>query len=310
MAERTYRIHIAAELSGVRVELIRAWERRYGVLTPQRTPSGYRVYTDRDVALLKRLKQLTEEGVSISDAVKLLPQLQRELSGASEPQPSEVSASSLAAWRAAVLAAAESHDQAHVSAVLDEVLVALPAIKAFDEVLAPLQREVGDHWHEGRLTVVQEHLVSQVVRARMVSLLQVGPERESGQHAVLACFPEEEHEIGLMGAALRLRRAGFRVTLLGQRVPAAELGRLVAQLRPTLVGLSAVVDPGAAGFAATVAAVLQALPRDIPVWVGGAAALAHREACEQLGARVFTSQEDWRAFTAGPAVTEEEPPEP
>ena len=75
MAERTYRIHIAAEFSGVRVELIRAWERRYGVLSPQRTPSGYRVYTDRDVALLRRLKQLTEEGVSISEAAKMLPQL-------------------------------------------------------------------------------------------------------------------------------------------------------------------------------------------------------------------------------------------
>jgi DNA-binding transcriptional MerR regulator len=62
MPDRTYRIHIAAELSGVRVELIRAWERRYGFPHPQRTPSGYRVYTQQDVALLKRLKQLTEEG--------------------------------------------------------------------------------------------------------------------------------------------------------------------------------------------------------------------------------------------------------
>ena len=79
MPERTYRIHIASELSGVRVELIRAWERRYGFPRPQRTPSGYRVYTQRDVALLKRLKQLTEEGVAISEAVKMLPHLQLKL---------------------------------------------------------------------------------------------------------------------------------------------------------------------------------------------------------------------------------------
>ncbi|MFY0563924.1 MerR family transcriptional regulator [Archangium lansingense] len=89
MAERTYRIHVAAELSGVRVELIRAWERRYGVLTPRRTPSGYRVYTDRDVALLRRLKQLTEEGVSISEAATMLPQLQAELEDGAARSPSQ-----------------------------------------------------------------------------------------------------------------------------------------------------------------------------------------------------------------------------
>lgn len=297
MAERTYRIHVAAELSGVRVELIRAWERRYGVLTPQRTPSGYRVYTDRDVALLKRLKQLTEEGVSISEAVKLLPELQQELAQHTEPQAVEVSTSSVESWREAVLRAAESHDQARVSAVLDEVLAALPPLKAFDEVLAPLQREVGERWHAGQLTVVQEHLVSQVVRARMVSLLHAAPGNESARHAVLACFPEEEHEIGLHGVALRLRHAGARVTLLGQRVPAVDLARLVAALRPDVVGLSAVTDPGAS-FEEAAARVLQALPKDVPTWVGGAAALAHRETCERQGARVFASEQDWPALAS------------
>lgn len=298
MAERTYRIHVAAELSGVREELIRAWERRYGVPRPERTPSGYRVYTDRDVALLKRLKQLTEEGVSISEAVKLLPQLQQELAAGAEPPVGEVSASSLERWRAEMFDAAERYAQTRASAVLDEVLGALPPLKAFTEVLAPVQREVGERWHEGRLSVAQEHLVSQVVRARLVSLLHVAPENESARHAVLACLPEEEHEIGLMGAALRLRHAGYRVTLLGQRVPAADLGKLVAELRPQLVGLSAVVDPGAAAFEEALARELQALPREVPVWMGGPAAQAHRELCERLGTRVVASEADWRLLLA------------
>jgi methanogenic corrinoid protein MtbC1 len=254
------------------------------------------VYTDQDVALLKRLKRLTEEGVSISDAVKLIPQLQQELSREGVPRVEEVSASSLEGWKAAVLSAAESHDQARVSAVLDEVLAALPPLKAFAEVLAPLQCEVGERWHEGRLTVVQEHLVSQVVRARLVSLLHAAPDNEGARHAVLACFPEEEHEIGLMGAALRLRHLGLHVTLLGQRVPAADLGKLVADLRPGLVGLSAVVDPGEAVFEETLAKVLQALPPGVPVWVGGPAARIHSELCAKLGARVFMGEDDWQAL--------------
>ena len=290
-----YRIHIAAELSGVRVELIRAWERRYGVLAPERTPAGYRVYTDRDVALLKRLKALTDEGVSISEAAKLLPQLRAEMDAAPLPAPpgaEEPSGSQPEAWRAAVMAAAEAYDQPRVARVLDEVLAALPPLKAFEDVLVPVQREVGDRWHAGTLTVAQEHLVTQVVRERLVSLLHGSP-RGGRRHAVLACFPEEEHEIGLLGVALRLRHAGMRVTLLGQRVPADGLGETVARAKPDVVGLSAVMNRGATVFEDVLTRIREALPKGMPVWVGGPAAQAHADVCERLGVRLFAHEDDW-----------------
>jgi DNA-binding transcriptional MerR regulator/methylmalonyl-CoA mutase cobalamin-binding subunit len=292
-AERTYRIHIAAELSGVSVELIRAWERRYGVLRPERTPSGYRAYTDRDIAILKRLKQLTDEGVSISDAAKLLPRIQADLSLAPAAVLPEVAPSAVEGWRAAVLAAAEAYEQTRVSAIIDEVLAALPPLKAFEDVFAPVQREVGERWHAGRFTVAQEHLVSQVVRARLVGLLHASPENVGRRHAVLACFPDEEHEIGLLGAALRLRHAGVRVTLLGQRVPAVDLGRAVGALKPHLVGLSAVTNRGAAMFEDMLARIMEGIPKGTPVWVGGPVPQAHRDICERVGARCFCAGDDW-----------------
>ncbi|RKH33621.1 MerR family transcriptional regulator [Corallococcus praedator] len=296
MAERTYRIHIAAELSGVRVELIRAWERRYGVLVPERTPAGYRVYTDRDVAVLKRLKALTDEGVAISEAAKLLPQLMAELDVASPPRREERGpvdgGTQPGAWRAAVMAAAEAYDQPCVSRILDQVLSALPPLRAFEEVLVPVQREVGERWHAGTLSVAQEHLVTQVVRERLVSLLHGAPEG-GRKHAVLACFPEEEHELGLLGAALRLRYAGVRVTLLGQRVPTADLGVLVARARPDVVGLSAVTNRGAMVFEDVLRCLREALPKELPVWVGGPAAQAHADVCERLGVRLFLHEDDW-----------------
>jgi DNA-binding transcriptional MerR regulator/methylmalonyl-CoA mutase cobalamin-binding subunit len=296
MAERTYRIHVAAELSGVRVELIRAWERRYGVLAPRRTASGYRVYTERDVALLRRLKQLTEEGVSISEAAKLLPQLLAEL-GATQPAV-EPSPASLQAWRDEVLKAAEALDQTRVSEVLDEVLGALPPLKAYDEVLVPLQREVGERWHAGALSVGQEHLVTQAVRARLISLLHASPERGS-RRVVLACFPEEQHELGLLGTALRMRHAGLSVTLLGQRMPAAEVGRVARQVKADLVGLSAVTDPGAQEFEELLSRILEGIPKGTPVWVGGPVARLYHESCERLGAHVFEGEDDWSRMLDG-----------
>jgi DNA-binding transcriptional MerR regulator/methylmalonyl-CoA mutase cobalamin-binding subunit len=293
MAERTYRILIASQLSGVRVELIRAWERRYGIPRPRRTPAGYRLYTERDVALLKRLKQLTEEGMAISEAVKLVPELEPEPPAREQESRVEVSSTQVEEWRAAVLEAAAASDQQRVSHVLDEVLSALPALKAFHEVLAPVQCEVGERWHAGTLTVAQEHLVSQVVRARVVSLLHAAPSNPGARHGVLACLPDELHEVGLLGAALRLRHAGQRVTLLGQQVPAEDLARMVRELRPDFIGLSAVTDPGPAAFARQVSKVLDALPSGIPVWLGGSAAEAHAELCERRGARVFRAGGDW-----------------
>lgn len=300
MAERSYRIHVAAELSGVRVELIRAWERRYGVLAPRRTPSGYRVYTDRDVALLRRLKQLTEEGVSISEAATMLPQLMEELETA-PPQPEPVpdgGAPSLTAWRDEALAAAAALDQRRVSQVLDEVMAALTPLKAYEQMLVPLLHEVGERWHAGAFSVGQEHLVTQEIRARVISLLHHAP--DSGRRrVVLACFPEEQHELGLLGAALRMRHAGLSVTLLGQRMPAAEVGRVARELKAELVGLSAVTDHGAQDFEDTLSRIVTGVPRGTPIWVGGAAAQVHQEVCERLGVHLFESGDDWSRLLGG-----------
>ncbi|WP_434386739.1 MerR family transcriptional regulator [Melittangium boletus] len=296
MAERTYRIHVAAEFSGVRVELIRAWERRYGVLSPRRTPAGYRVYTDRDVALLKRLKQLTEEGVSISEAATMLPQLLAEIDAAQpviSTAPQEPGPVSVQSWREDILEAVRALDQRRVSETLDEVLGALSPLRAYEDVLVPLQREVGDLWHSGVFSVGQEHLVTQEVRARLISLLHAAPNK-GRRHVLLACFPEEMHEMGLLGLALRMRHAGMTVTLLGQRTPGDEVVRMSRALKVDLVGLSAVLDPGAEAFEAMLKPIMQGLtPGGPPVWVGGQGALVHRALCERWGARVFAGPADW-----------------
>jgi MerR family transcriptional regulator, light-induced transcriptional regulator len=290
MAERTYRIQVAAELSGVPVELIRAWERRYGVLMPRRTPSGYRVYTDRDVALLRRLKQLTTQGVSISEAATMLPRFLAELDEA--PSLTEPSLTSVQAWKVEILTAAQVLDQSRVSEVLDEVLAALSPLKAYEEVLVPLQREVGERWHSGLFSIGQEHLVTQEVRARLINLLRAAPSRGQ-RHAVLACFPEEQHEMGLLGAALWLRHAGLTVTLLGQRVPPGDVGRMATTLKADLVGLSAVTDHGLEAFEGSLTRILAGIPRGTPVWLGGQAALLYRDTVERQGVQVFESDEDW-----------------
>jgi methanogenic corrinoid protein MtbC1 len=244
------------------------------------------------VALLKRLKQLTEQCVSISEAAGMLPRLLSELEAARPVASAEGSSPRAEVWQREVLAAAEAMDQARVLAVLDEVLATLPPLRAYEEVLVPLMQEVGAHWYAGTLTVGQEHLVSQAVRARLMGLLHVAPSRE-GRRALLACFPEEQHEVGLLGVALRLRHAGWSVTVLGQRVPAEDVARMATALEAERLALSVVTELGVSAFADTVSAIVKGVPAKTVVWLGGAVAQAHRALCERLGARVFMGAEDW-----------------
>ncbi len=293
--ERTYRIHVAAEMSGVSEGLIRAWERRYGVLKPRRSASGYRNYTEADIQVLKRLKKLTEEGVAIAEAVRLLPKIRREAKDHVETRDAPAKApkgEQFVRWRQEVLVAAERLDQQSLEAVLDEAMASLPPVAFFEEVLVPLQREVGERWHEGKLTVAEEHLVTQAARQRVLTLLHQAP-RRARRHVVCACFPLEDHELGLMGAALRFRHAGWRVTFLGARTPAEHLARVVRAVKPDLVALSTVGDPGAETFLATLAELRAALPADTRLVVGGPPSLAHRAALERAGVLVVADEAGW-----------------
>jgi DNA-binding transcriptional MerR regulator/methylmalonyl-CoA mutase cobalamin-binding subunit len=288
---RRYRIGDVASRTGLSEHVIRAWERRYGVPVPQRTAGGYRVYTEDDVRLLRRLRELTEDGVPISEAVNVAANRAAESAERGTSVAASANGAQVRAWERAIITAAMSLDQRAVEAALDQALAALPALVVYERLMVNVQRQVGEHWGEGRLGVAEEHLVSQVVRARLVRLFHTAP-ANGRRHVVCACFPEDQHEIGLLGAALRFRRAGFRVTYLGARTPAAELTRVVRELRPDVVALSCVQDPGARVVRNVLREVSRNLPRGTRLVVGGRGGEKHARAVNGLGLLV-TDEDTW-----------------
>ncbi len=290
MTGRAYRIQVAAQVSGVKEGLIRAWERRYGVLDPVRTPAGYRTYSDADIEVLKRLKKLTDEGVSIAQAVELLPSIRREVKANSTGKPIKVPrATQLKRWRDDILLAAQRLDQPGIEATLDEALRSTPPVPFYEELIAPLLREVGDRWHQGTLTVAEEHLISFAARERLISLLAGAPRRAT-RHVICACPQEDQHELGLIGAALRFRHAGWRVTFLGARTPADHLERAVRTLSPDLVALSIIETTGSANYLNELAS---RLPEGVHVVIGGQAAQRNAALAEKHGFQLVETVEDW-----------------
>ena len=239
-------------------DTLRRWEGRYNVLSPQRTGSGYRLYSQRDVDTILWLKSKLEEGLSISLASEMLRQKGGDPPRAEEsaapsipalsvpplPLPTplhtgESSVRSFDALRDELLHALKSVDETRAGEVISEALTLYSVEDVCIQVLQGVLVRIGELWLTGEVTVAVEHFASSFARARLENLFNQSPHNVHGPFAVVACAPEELHELGAMFLAIFLRRSGFRVVYLGQNVPLDSLLGMVRALRPEAVCISA-----------------------------------------------------------------------
>ena len=251
------RIGELARRTGIATDLLRAWERRYGLLTPDRTESGYRLYSDDDVHRVRRMRELLATGLSAAEAAR---------QAASEPPvPAELAP---AAASMALRHALERLDDADAHAAFDRLLADYSADAVLSGVVLPLLRELGTGWERGEISVAQEHFASNLLRGRLLGLAR-GWDRGAGPRAVLACPPGERHDLGLVIFGLALRELGWRITFLGADTPPDTLDETVRRLEPQALVL-AVTDgarlPGVAETASRLRGVGTA------IWIGGAGA--------------------------------------
>ena len=218
-----YRIHVAAEKAGVSAQLLRAWERRYGLLAPDRTDSGYRLYSDDDVAVLRGAKALVDGGRSISEVARL-PKEQLRRAGLGQPGGRPEPPNDL--WQESALAAMARLDGTTLERLLLNVsaMGALPSVDICDRVLLPLLVAIGDRWEDGSLDVAAEHFGSAIIRRDLHALLETEGRRNAGAPAVVCACPEGDlHEGGLLGFAVHAAAAGWAIIYLGANTPVADM---------------------------------------------------------------------------------------
>jgi len=238
-----YTIKTVVQETGIPPATLRAWERRYGVLSPGRSEGGYRLYSERDIAILRWLKRQVDAGVSISRAVALLEIRHPGGGDAIQPMSSQTSLTEGARSPRAIsddlLAALMAFEEAGADALLSEAFALYPVEMVAEEVMIPVLVEVGERWHRGEATVVQEHFATAVLRRRLTALFHAYDQPASGRLAITGAAPSEWHDVGILLVSLALRRNGWRVIYLGQNVPAVQLLQEIRHLRPDLVCLSA-----------------------------------------------------------------------
>ncbi|MEM7159937.1 MAG: MerR family transcriptional regulator [Myxococcota bacterium] len=277
-----YRINAVSEMTGIPSATLRAWERRYGVPEPRRTESSYRVYSDSDVELICRVRDLGEQGMAPSEAAKLvLADLERQRNAA----PANGADPYVGATQA-IVHGVEVFDPEQVHSAVRHALVMGPATTVFDRVFRPAMREIGQRWHDGTFSVGQEHMATQIVEGATISMLNLVQQEDADKSAVVACFADDTHSLPVLGFALHMATWGFRVVRLGTRTPPAAIRQSIEQLSPTVVGLSVTVTPPPHRARELVEEYASAC-RNTPWVVGGAAAADLRPLIEQHGGQVI-----------------------
>lgn len=237
-----YKLSTIARLTGFSPSVLRAWERRYGLVRPARGQGGHRLYSEEDLRVLLGVRHLLDQGRSIGEAAALSRrELVRLGSRAAGPEPSPVPASELERLRRALVDGALAVDAEGLRRLLDELFARLSPERAVLDVLAPVAWRIGELWAQGKCSVASEHLVTEMFSLRLRALAEAA--QPTGAPALAACFPEERHELGLLVAAWWAARRGRRVVHLGPALPFEDLEKACAAVRPEVVLLS-VTMPG------------------------------------------------------------------
>jgi len=224
------RIGELAKRTGVSPELLRAWEQRYKLLQPTRTPGGFRLYSAADEARVQRMQSLVSGGLAAAQAARLI------LSG--EPAPRTVSASATISDEEAanLTASLDRLDEQAANTALDRLFSAYTVETVLQDVVLPYLHRLGERWEAGEISVAQEHFASNLLRGRLLGLAQ-GWGQGQGPGAILACLPGEQHELGLLAFGIALRRRGWRITYLGTDSPIGAVADTARSVLPAVVVL-------------------------------------------------------------------------
>jgi DNA-binding transcriptional MerR regulator len=226
------RIGELSKRSGVSPELLRAWERRYGLLHPVRSAGGLRLYTPADVERVRVMREHLADGLAASEAAALASRTGLD----DEATPMALRPE---AMRDELADALDRYDEPRAQAILDRLLAVATVDTLLSEVVLPYLRELGERWLRGEASIAQEHFASSIVRGRLLGLAR-GWGLGLGPTAVLACLPGEQHDLGLIAFGLALRSRGWRIVYLGSDSPIETVEEVSRQLDPSLVVLTAV----------------------------------------------------------------------
>lgn len=282
-----------SRLIGFSPAVLRAWERRYGLLQPERGPGGHRLYTDDDLKVLHSIKDLLDEGRSIGEAAELgrdkLLATHKIPSASEPPQKQQAPTGSVTEdYQHKILEAALALDSQRLTSTIDQVFSLVSPEYAIRNILFPAAREIGESWVKGQCSVASEHLMSHEIVLRLRKLLEIAQvTRPAARQALCACFPDEQHEMGLLNLAYQLSCYGIPITYLGPCLPLEDLEMTCQTLKPRFVFLSVTRSPLYESHKPELVKLLERQQNDSSFHIGGPGVPSEDAALTNMGVRLW-----------------------
>ena len=269
-----YPIRAVSKLTGISIDTLRAWERRYQVVVPQRDERG-RLYSEADVQRLRLLNAAVEKGHAISRLASLKDEELQNLianpvamaSAAAVMETAQVD--EFAPVPRSVMAAIERMDYSEAERELSLLAAVLSPRDLVHRVALPLMREVGEAWHEGRMSVAQEHMTTSLLRNLLGALIPLHQKTAPTSKLMFVTPTGEQHEFGILASAMLAVGGGLGAIYLGTNLPAEEIVLAAQKTAPQAVVLGFIGANGAKVGITEIQKAARNLPSHIELWVGG-----------------------------------------
>ena len=287
MSEAQYSIKVAARKSGLTAHVIRVWERRYNAVSPDRTNTNRRRYSDAAIERLTLLCSATHAGHSIGSIAKLPVEKLRELAAEVIPASMPVARRSEAAATQVIgtaINAIEKLNSNELEAILGRAAVAFGQHGLLEKVIAPFAQKVGELWRDGSITAAHEHFASAVIRNFLFQTSKPYAANGSAPVLVVGTPAGQLHELGAVMAAAAANDLGWRVIYLGTSLPAVEIAGAAIHNKARAVAMSIVYPDDDPNLAQELQSLRKHLPPEIKLITGGRAAESYASTLEALGA--------------------------
>ena len=301
-------IAVVSERTGLSQDVLRVWERRYRAVAPTRTAGGERLYSDADVERLQLLDAAVAAGRRIGRVAALPTGDLADLvaddraakeRGAQAPLVSDADSTFIDT----ALERIRNLDARGLDELLRRSAAVIGTPAFLEQSVVPLLREIGDRWHNGRLSIAEEHMASAIIEAFVVVAIQtmVVPD---GALSVLVATPSGSRHViaaALVGAAASA--AGWRPVFLGGDLPSAEIARAAIAGNALAVALSVVYSDDLRETLGELRRLRETLPAHVAVIVGGRAVLPHARSLERDGIEVGETIDTVRTILSNLAGT-------
>lgn len=284
-------IGVVSRRTGLKPDLIRAWERRYGAVAPGRSDTRRRFYSDADVARLQLLKRVLDTGRSIGQVANLSDE-ELESLVASEPPPAPPVASPATgsngeaadAYLELCLGAARRLEVGELELCLQRASVALSRTNLLEKLMVPLLHRVGELWHLGELRPTHEHVASAVIRSFLGRIYHAFDVPATAPHLIATTPPRQRHELGALMAAAVAAGEGWRTTYLGPDLPPEEIAAAAREKGARAVALSLVYPPDDPLLGDELRKLRRLLGPSVALIAGGRACSAYGAVLDEIGA--------------------------